>query len=145
MEPDPQISQLLRLKRYEQPPEGYETSFLREFHRRQRAVLLERPWYARAWDSFMQIWPDFEVPKLAYAGAAAVAVIAAVGLVSSPSGGTRLASAGAPAEGARLTLETRNPVTISGTMPVSAQVGGPVSPHYILQPRPASNDRPLSF
>src|SRR5690606_31478091 len=41
MNPD-QTPKLLRLKRYESPPEGYFTSFLEEFHRRQREDVLKR-------------------------------------------------------------------------------------------------------
>ena len=36
------IEKLIRLKRYEQPREGYFQEFLREFQRRQRAELLQR-------------------------------------------------------------------------------------------------------
>ena len=34
------MHKVIKLKRYEQPPEGYYEDFLREFHRRQRAELL---------------------------------------------------------------------------------------------------------
>lgn len=36
------LQKLLRLKRYEQPPEGYFEDFLPEFHQRQRSELLKR-------------------------------------------------------------------------------------------------------
>jgi hypothetical protein len=38
-----EIAQLLRLKRYEQPPASYYESFLSEFRRRQRDELLRQP------------------------------------------------------------------------------------------------------
>jgi hypothetical protein len=40
---DNEITKLLRLKRYEQPPTGYFENFLHEFHRRQRDELLREP------------------------------------------------------------------------------------------------------
>ena len=40
---DDEIAQLLRLKRYEQPPASYYENFLSEFHRRQRDELLRQP------------------------------------------------------------------------------------------------------
>ena len=36
------LERLIRLKRYEQPPEGYFEDFLNEFQRRQRSELLQR-------------------------------------------------------------------------------------------------------
>ncbi len=36
------VRKLMRLKRHEEPPEGYFDAFLSEFHRRQRAELLKR-------------------------------------------------------------------------------------------------------
>ncbi len=39
---DQELQELLRLKRCESPPDGYFDGFLAEFHRRQRAELLQR-------------------------------------------------------------------------------------------------------
>jgi hypothetical protein len=47
-----EITRLLRLKRYEQPPPAYFENFLHEFRRRQREELLRQPswriWFERA-------------------------------------------------------------------------------------------------
>ena len=43
-----QLQQLLKLKRFEQPPPGYFDAALQEFHRRQRAELLRQ--------SALKIW-----------------------------------------------------------------------------------------
>src|ERR1043165_7863987 len=40
---DNEITKLLRLKRYEQPPPGYFENFLHQFHCRQRDELLRQP------------------------------------------------------------------------------------------------------
>ncbi len=65
------ISALLRLKRYEQPPPAYFESFLQEFHRRQRSDMLRvspmRLWWERVQASFQGV----QVGSFAYGGAAA--------------------------------------------------------------------------
>ena len=67
MNEDANLSKLLHLKRYEQPPPGYFDDFLREFQRRQRAELLRRPAWAVFWDRIASIAPTFRVPQFAYA------------------------------------------------------------------------------
>jgi len=53
----------------------------------------------------------------------------------------------AQADGSRtsFSLTASKPVTITDTLPVSAQTGGSLPSHYVLQPRPVSNEQPLSF
>lgn len=137
------VSRLIALKRYEQPPAGYSESVLREFRRRQRAELLRRPWHERFWEDLGELWPTFQVPKVAYAALLAVAV--ATGAVvlrpASSTSGPVLAAAAEP--GLDFSLTPKLPVTIGQTLPVSSRTDG--SQHYVLQPRPASNERPLSF
>jgi len=71
---DDQISRLLRLKRYEQPPPGYFEDFLKEFQRRQRAELLRRPLWRVALDRLSAFRETFSASQLSY-GAASVAVL----------------------------------------------------------------------
>lgn len=151
MENEKNISKLLRLKRYEQPPQGYHEKFLRDFHRRQRSELLKpNPWQT-FWDGISGLWPNFQVPKLAYATMAVAAIASAAFLINQPTTPEN-ALAAAPAQHTSLgelnvvpdfSLEPQRPVTIGTTLPVSGR--GDLSQHYVLQPRPASNDRPLSF
>lgn len=70
------ISKLLRLKRYEQPPEDYFENFLAEFQLRQRAEVIHRPFWRIAWDRLCYLLAPQGVPRLVAAGSFAVAVIA---------------------------------------------------------------------
>jgi hypothetical protein len=74
------ISRLLRLKRYESPPEGYFEDFLSEFQLRQRAEVIHRPFFRIAWDRLCSLLTPPPFPRLAMAGSFAAAVIA-TGLV----------------------------------------------------------------
>jgi hypothetical protein len=139
--PDP-VSKLLRLKRYEQPSAGYHEAFLREFQRRQRASLLRRHPLAEFWDGFVRIGPSFEVPRLAYAGIAAAAVVAA-GVMLMPPRPAPQTTASASLVGLPDFSLAQRPVTIGETLPASSSRRSAAS--YVLQPSPASNDQPLSF
>lgn len=79
------LQTLLRLKRYETPPADSVEDFLSEFHRRQRTELLRRPLWRIALDrveGFFAV-PTLATPRLAYAGACAVALsLAATGMLS---------------------------------------------------------------
>jgi len=85
------LQQLLRLKRCETPGKPYFDHFLAEFHRYQRAELLEAP---SKWQEFKNFLSDCFVVRpvrtLAYSSSfAAVAVLCVLGVSSvlSPSGG----------------------------------------------------------
>lgn len=146
MEPVPAVSKLLRLKRYEQPAPGYHEKFLYEFRRRQRAELLKRHPLAVFWENLCDIWPTYQVPRLAYAAIAAVAIGAGVLLFDDNRGSDPGQASFARAELNSIpdfSIEPSRPVTILNSVPVSTRADS--SQHYVLQPRPASNDRPLSF
>ena len=71
------LQRLLRLKRHEAPPPAYFEDFMVEFHRRQREELLRRPLWRLALDRFEAAMPTFSPVRYAYAGATAMAVVAA--------------------------------------------------------------------
>ena len=71
------LQALLRLKKYEAPPPEYFEDFLYEFHRRQRAELLQRPLWRLALDRLEGALPTFTPARYAYAGSCALAVTAA--------------------------------------------------------------------
>lgn len=135
------IQKLLRLKRYENPPEGYFDDFLFEFQRRQRAEMLKRPLWQIAWER-ANLWLEgFRVPAIAYAGI----MVAAVGVVSlvvnSPTPtSTRGLSAGISPAAPQLSLPS---VTPNG--PVAQVSSSALPPSYILEKRPVSYDAPFSF
>lgn len=77
-----QIGQLLRLKKFEQPPPGYFDNFLHEFHRRQRDELLREP----IWRIALQRTQDFlfrlNIPGLASYPALATALVICAAVIS---------------------------------------------------------------
>jgi hypothetical protein len=76
------ITKLLRLKCYEQPPPGYFENFLHEFHRRQRDELLRQP----LWRICLQRTHDFmlrlDIRSLASYPAAVAAVLVCAAVIS---------------------------------------------------------------
>ena len=76
------ISKLLRLKRYEQPPAEYFENFLTEFQLRQRAEVIHRPFFQIAWDRLCHLLAPPNFPRLAMAGYFAVAVIATASVLT---------------------------------------------------------------
>ena len=145
------IQRLLRLKRYEQPPEGYYEDFLSDFHRRQRAELL-KPSLTTLMTERLSYWiSEFRVPTFAYAGATAMAVIASVAIlrITPSQSGSQVNFAPAYSHNSF----SQTPVTIQKMQPVSLRAGlsgSGDSSHlfptsYLLQARPASHESPLSF
>jgi hypothetical protein len=75
MNEDEKLHRLLRLKRYEQPPEGYAEEFLEKFQRRQRAELMRRSALGIFWER-LQAWMDgLRRPGLIWGAAAAYALL----------------------------------------------------------------------
>jgi hypothetical protein len=74
---DQQLTQLLRLKRFEQPPPGYFDQALDELHHRLRAGAVHRSrQFGWLQDLFAEL-NSFRVPKAAYAGAFGIFVVIA--------------------------------------------------------------------
>src|SRR5882724_7604638 len=80
-----QLSALLRIKRYEQPPAQYFDRLLQDIHRRQRAELLRQPLWKIAAERVQTFFSEHSMGHLSYAGALATVLIvgvAAIGLVT---------------------------------------------------------------
>jgi hypothetical protein len=138
------MHRVIRLKRYEQPPEGYFDDFLRDFHRRQRAELLKPSLRTLLLERLSSILSEFHVPTMAFAGAAAVAMIACIAIISHPG------QSQSPRAYAASYQQT--PVTIPKMQPVSLRVdphpqrsASLFPPAYMLNARPANHESPLSF
>jgi hypothetical protein len=139
------MHRIIRLKRYEQPREGYFDDFLMEFHKRQRAELLRPSIGELLMDRIHAILSEIRVPAMAYAGAATVAVVASVVILHQPG------TTGQPR--AYAASYSQPPVTVPSMQPVSLRVEPPSSdrfdslfpPSYLLRPRAANHESPLSF
>jgi hypothetical protein len=136
-----EIQKLIRLKRYEQPPEGYFDDFLLEFQRRQRAEMLRRPLWQIAWDR-VNLWLDgFRVPAIAYASILVAAIGVGGLIVSSQNGASSPAIASASTENQTPAATVAAPVTVNGPV-VNVST---LPPSYILEKRPVSYEAPFSF
>lgn len=69
------VQRLIRLKRFEQPEEGFTDNFLREFHQRQRAELLKQSAFELLGERVMTWWRNLLVPKWGMVGAAAAVCV----------------------------------------------------------------------
>lgn len=77
-DPSPELEKLLRLKRHEQPPEGYFDDFVHAFHQRQRAELLRVSAWRLAVDrvgAFFHHWRFLAQPRWLYPLGAAYALL----------------------------------------------------------------------
>jgi len=94
MKADPQqeekLRRLLRLKRYEQPPEGFAEEFLEKFQRRQRGELLRRSSLGIFRERLVEWWHGLRRPAVIWTAAGAyAAVILTLWLLPRPApGGT---------------------------------------------------------
>lgn len=143
MTPEENISKLLRLKRYEQPPPGYFEDFLSEFQARQRAELIRRPLWEIVWDRISGMAPSFQVPRMAYASIVGMAVVASAVIMVRP--GAPVSGGNLAANHPSLSLTSQQPVTIGESVPVAMTSTGSPSVHYVLPTRPVSYASSRSF
>lgn len=78
-----QLSALLRLKRYEQPPPGYFDKLLQDVHRRQRADLLKRPAWKLLLERVGTFFGEHSMGYGTYAGAATAVVVVGLAVLGS--------------------------------------------------------------
>jgi hypothetical protein len=155
-----QLSALLRIKRFEQPPPQYFDRLLQDIHRRQRAELLRRPLWKIAAERFQTFFSEHSMGHLSYAGALASAlVVGVVGIGLMTSGGT-LDKATAKGHLAEVTpqvvsheklLDLQNPtsrlVLDSPSLPTAQPGLMPVvhQPRYVIDARPVSYEPSAAY
>ena len=134
MDNEDSITKLLRLKRYEQPPEDYFQNFLAEFQARQRSEVIHRPLLRIAWDRFSSMFVMPPVPRLVMASSFAAAVFAAVFVMNWADDDTP----------SNLTLTSSGAVQLdSQVQPTKRKKGSSVQ--YVLPARPVSYVSARSF
>ena len=134
MDNEDSITKLLRLKRYEQPPEDYFQNFLAEFQARQRSEVIHRPLLRIAWDRFSSVFVMPPVPRMVMASSFAAAVIAAVFVMTWADDDTP----------SNLTLTSSGAVQLdSQVQPTKRKKGSSVQ--YVLPARPVSYVSARSF
>ena len=158
-----QLQELLRLKRFEQPPPGYFDRTLNEFHRRQRAELLRRSALQIWFDRFLSGLWSFRVPTYAY-GAAFGAFLVAATIVGSGVWAPYMETAESSSSLARVAssppaIELSTRLALSGNVdwskfdrPSASPRVVPVLrpsqtalPRYVLDGRPVSYEASFSF
>jgi len=152
-----QLSALLRIKRFEQPPPQYFDRLLQDIHRRQRSELLRRPLWKIAAERVQTFFSEHSMGHLSYAGAlASVLVVGVAGIGLMTSGGTvELASNGAHSSPDRsamvaaaapqeklLDIENAKSRLVLGSpsLPTAQPGYTPVAhqPRYVIDARPVS-------
>lgn len=150
------LQTLLRLKRYEKPPQGfdqYTDRFLKEFHRRQRWENAPKPSLGARIGSWLN---TLTVPRYAYAATVGVFALLAAAITTSqsPESTPQIASmapSAKPLQPVSSGLALNSPLDLSD-LDIGAQMQIPsapassdLQPRYILEARPASYDSSFSF
>src|SRR4029077_20882290 len=158
---DKELSTLLRLKRYEQPPPEYFENFLHEFHRRQRDELLRQPLWRICLDRAHDFMLRLNVPALGSYPAAVTAALVCAAVISlkvyqtpepvriSAHAGPTL-TAPASANSPELTLASPVATRVFNTQPLRrlderARTHRAAPPRYVLDSVPVSYESTFRF
>ena len=154
-----QLTALLRLKRYEQPPPEYFDRLLQNIHRRQRTELLRQPLWKIAAERIHTFFSEHSMGSVSYATALAVAMVGGITVIKvmipshelkNPGDPTGLVvSTDAPPSQDRLLHLQNASLPKLATPPLQAP--GAVlqssarEPRYVIDARPASYEPSSSF
>lgn len=140
---NPDVHKLLRLKRYEHPTPDYFERFLDEFQQRQRSEILRQPAWAPLWERIVNAFPDFHVPRFAYASVAMAAVVLSAVILVNQQDGAAAMTGNFALNDPRPTINVLPAGQGDIRLPVSSRSDFP--PHYVLEARPVSYESPYSF
>ena len=149
-----QLTALLRIKRFEQPPPQYFDRLMESVHRRQREELLQRSLWRIAVERVQTFFSEHSMGSVSYAGAMGVALVIGAGAIAVMMPGeveksTFVAAAATPKQakpGTVLTLQSRLasapalPVTFDSQLSQPTQSQSGKFRRYIIDARPASYD-----
>ena len=152
-----QLTALLRIKRFEQPPPQYFDRLLENIHRRQREELLHRPLWRIAVERVQTFFSEHSMGNVSYAGAMAGALVVGAGTIAVMMPGEieqrNLVAATTPKQpkaGSLLTLQSRTsaapvlPVTFESQLPQPTRFASK-DPRYVIDARPASYEPEASI
>jgi hypothetical protein len=154
-----QLTALLRLKRYEQPPPEYFDRLLQDIHRRQRTELLRQPLWKIAVERVHTFFSEHSMGHMSYAGALAVALVGGITVIGlmTPSGGLKehagskislVSPEASPAQDKLLRLQNASLpklVTQPLQIPPTALQSSVREPRYVIDARPVSYEPSSSF
>jgi hypothetical protein len=161
-----QLTKLLRLKRYEQPPPEYFARLLQDVHRRQRTELLQRPLWKIAVERMQTFFSEHSMGHVSYAGALAVVLVGGMTVIRlmTPSAGLKehVESVGAvasatsavasatvsPSEDKLLRLQNASlPKLVTQPLqaPQASLQSSAREPRYVIDARPVSYEPSSSF
>jgi hypothetical protein len=153
-----QLSALLRLKQYEQPPPGYFDRLLRDIQHRQRAELLRRSLWQIASERIQTFFGEHSMGGLSFGGAMASALLLGVatiafltpGEVKPTRNASTVAAAATSSPDRMLSLQTQNetPAATLEFQPFPTAPSGRDEsrfPRYVIDARPASYEPSYQF
>ena len=147
-----QLSALLRLKRFEQPPPQYFDRLLQDIHRRQRADLLQLPLWKIAIERVQTFFGEHSMSRLSYAGAMASVLVVGLTTIGLMTPGGSVQRSDAPLAAAEtapsserllLSLQATSPAPALDTS--SLQTAPPGSASLASQRRYIIDARPVSY
>ena len=153
-----QLTALLRIKRFEQPPPQYFDRLLEDIHRRQREELLHRPLWRIAVERVQTLFSEHSMGNVSYAGAMAMTLIVGVGAIAvmmpekvESRAFVATTTPKQPKAGTLLTLQSRQ--AVAPVLPAAFEVqparpsGSLIAkdPVYVIDARPASYEPEASI
>ncbi len=149
---DPEIAKLLRLKRYEQPPENYYEDFLLEFQRRQRVRSMRLSLWEKISLRFSELTEQIRIPAYAYAAVGACALVVSTWILADPS--TQASPGASIAATAQKTIKQKPGFSLTSDAPSAFQTPvtipsqrfvGTLPPQYLLHNSPVPENDPFRF